>query len=239
MNGSAIGYIRVSTDRQATEGISLELQTAKINAMALVKGYEVAEIIMDDESGKSLSRDGIQKVLQLVRSKKVDCVIIAKLDRLTRNLRDLLMILDVFKRSGVALISLNESIDTSTPIGRMMVNMLGVFNEFERENIGQRVKECLGHKKSKGGCVGQVPYGYESYLIVSDGATKPVKMLRRNESEQIIISQMKRLRTSGLSVQKICETLNSEGLVTRKGTPWTQQNMQIILKAPVVMALAA
>jgi DNA invertase Pin-like site-specific DNA recombinase len=85
----AIGYCRVSTDKQSEKGVSLEAQTEKIRAMAVVHGFELIEVVEDGESGKSLNRSGMQRVLEMVRRREVEAVIIAKLDRLTRSVKDL------------------------------------------------------------------------------------------------------------------------------------------------------
>jgi DNA invertase Pin-like site-specific DNA recombinase len=100
----AIGYVRVSTDGQAEQGVSLEAQEAKIRAMATVQGAELFEVIVDGgESAKN--RPGLQRLLAVVDSSKVEAVIIAKLDRLTRSVKDLCSLLELFEKRSVALIS--------------------------------------------------------------------------------------------------------------------------------------
>ena len=112
----AIGYVRVSTDRQAEQGVSLEAQEAKIRAMATVQGAELFEVIVDGgESAKNLNRPGLQRLLALVDSGKVEAVIIAKLDRLTRSVKDLCSLLELFEKRSVALISVAESLDRPQP----------------------------------------------------------------------------------------------------------------------------
>jgi len=102
----AIGYCRVSTDGQADRGVSLDAQAEKIRAMAIVQDAELVDVIVDGgESGKSLQRPGIERLLAMVDRKEVQIVIIAKLDRLTRSVRDLGELLERFQRRGVALVS--------------------------------------------------------------------------------------------------------------------------------------
>src|SRR6202051_1949865 len=117
---TTVGYVRVSTDKQAERGISLEAQAEKIRAMALVQGAELGEIIIESgESAKSLNRPGMTKLLAQVDAGQVRAVIVAKLDRLTRSVKDLCELLELFERRGVALISVAESLDTgSAKIGR-------------------------------------------------------------------------------------------------------------------------
>jgi DNA invertase Pin-like site-specific DNA recombinase len=121
----AIGYARVSTDKQADRGVSLEAQTAKIRAMALVHNATLSDIIVEPgESAKSLNRPGMQRLLALVDSGQVQTVIVAKLDRLTRSLKDLCTLLERFEQSGAALISVAESLDTGSAAGRLVLDMM-------------------------------------------------------------------------------------------------------------------
>src|SRR5580693_1007628 len=111
----AVGYVRVSTDKQSDRGVSLEAQAEKIRAMAVVHGAELIDIIVDGgESAKSLQRPGMERLLTLVDGKKVQAVIVAKLDRLTRSVKDLCTLLERFERRSVALISVAESLDTGS-----------------------------------------------------------------------------------------------------------------------------
>jgi len=122
----AIGYVRVSTDRQAEQGVSLEAQEAKIRAMATVQGAELMEVIVDGgESAKSLNRPGLQRLLGLVNACEVDAVIVAKLDRLTRSVKDLCGLLELFETRKVALISVAESLDTGSAVGRLVITIYG------------------------------------------------------------------------------------------------------------------
>src|SRR5215472_12162571 len=109
-----IGYVRVSTDRQADLGVSLEAQEAKIRAMATLRSCDLDEGIVDGgESAKDLKRRGVERLLALVEAGKVDAVIVAKLDRLTRSVKDLCLLLELFEKRKVALISVAESLDTA------------------------------------------------------------------------------------------------------------------------------
>src|SRR6516225_10444631 len=121
----AIGYVRVSTDRQAEQGVSLEAQEAKIRAMATVQGAELLEVIIDGgESAKNLNRPGLQRLLTQVDSGKVEAVIVAKLDRLTRSVKDLCSLLELFEKRSVALVSVAESLDTASAAGRLVITIM-------------------------------------------------------------------------------------------------------------------
>src|SRR3984893_18268383 len=140
----AIGYVRVSTDRQAEQGVSLEAQSEKIRAMALVHDAELLDIIVDSgESAKSLQRPGMERLLGLVDGKHVQAVIVAKLDRLTRSVKDLCELLERFERRGVALISVAESLDTSSAAGRLVLNVMTAVSQWEREAMASvRAMPC-------------------------------------------------------------------------------------------------
>src|SRR5450755_1899563 len=119
-----IGYVRVSTDRQAEHGVSLEAQEAKIRAMATVQSGELIDVIVDGgESAKSLNRPGLQRLMELVNSGKVQAVIVAKLDRLTRSVKDLCGLLELFEKRKVALISV---------AGRLVITIMGAVSQWER-----------------------------------------------------------------------------------------------------------
>src|SRR5580700_1755086 len=130
-----VGYVRVSTDKQADRGVSLEAQAEKIRAMAVVHSANLVDIIVEGgESAKSLNRPGMARLLALVDAGKVQTVIIAKLDRLTRSVKDLCALLERFTRRGVALVSVAESLDTGSAAGRIMTAV----SQWEREAIGER-----------------------------------------------------------------------------------------------------
>ena len=132
----AIGYVRVSTEKQGDSGVSLEAQQEKIRAMAVVKGIELMDLIIDaGESAKSLNRPGMMQVLALVEARAVDVVIIAKLDRLTRSVKDLAELLERFTRRGVSLVSVADSLDTQSAAGRLVLNIMVSVSQWEREAL--------------------------------------------------------------------------------------------------------
>ena len=140
----AIAYARVSTDKQADRGVSLEAQAEKIRAMAVVHNAELLDLIVDGgESAKSLNRPGMERLLALVDAGLVQAIIVAKLDRLTRSVKDLCTLLDRFERRGVALISVAESLDTGSAAGRLVLNIMTAVSQWEREAIGERTRDAL------------------------------------------------------------------------------------------------
>src|ERR1700726_114912 len=156
-----IGYARVSTDKQADRGVSLDAQQEKIRAMAVVHNTELVDISVEaGESAKSLNRPGMQRLLALVDSGDGNAVIVAKLDRLTRSVKDLCELLERFEKSGVALISVAESLDTSSAAGRLVLNIMTAVSQWEREAIGERTGDALKHKRSQSERVGNIAFGY-------------------------------------------------------------------------------
>jgi site-specific DNA recombinase len=154
----AVGYARIP---QASErGVSLEARAAKIRAMAEVQGAELADLIVEGgESAKSLDRPGMQRRLELIDAWLADRVIVAKLDRITRGVEDLAELLELFASRDVALVSVNESLDTATASGRLVMNPL--CSHWERETIGERTRQALQYKKSVGRWIGGIPYGHK------------------------------------------------------------------------------
>ena len=194
----AVGYIRVSTEDQAKEGISLDNQEAKINAWADLSGYEVEHIYCDAGiSGKSTeNREGLQKALKGIR--RGDALVVYSLSRLARSTRDTLDIADYLKNKEADLVSISEKIETNTAAGKMVFRMLAVLNEFERDQVSERTKQVLRHKKDKGEWMGRIPFGFkmEDNRLVED-------------PEQVkIIQRAKRMKRAGKSMRDKSKALN-------------------------------
>src|ERR1700683_1770319 len=129
--------------------------------MALVQGAELSEIIVESgESAKSLNRPGMAQLLAMVDAGEVKAVIVAKLDRLTRSVKDLCELLGRFERKGVALVSVAESLDTGSAAGRLVLNIMAAVSQWEREAIGERTRDALRHKRSQGERVGNIAFGF-------------------------------------------------------------------------------
>ena len=221
----AIGYIRVSTERQADQGVSLDAQMAKVKAMATVQGLDLLDVIVDGgESAKSLRRPGIQKILAMIDKGEVKAIIVAKLDRLTRSVKDLCGLLELFEKKGVSLISVAESLDTATAAGRLVITIMGAVSQWEREAIGERTRDALRHKRAQGHRAGNIPYGYQ---LGADGRT-----LAPESAEQRAIGAAHHLRRDGLPLRSIATRLNDAGLRTRRGGPWRLESVVRILRQP-------
>ena len=218
----AVGYVRVSTDIQAERGVSLDVQAEKIRAMAVVQGAELGDLIVDGgESAKSLNRPGMARLLELVDSGDVQAVIVAKLDRLTRSVKDLCTLLERFEHRGVALVSVAESLDTGSAAGRLVLNIMTAVSQWEREAIGERTRDAMSHKRSNGERVGNLAYGYR---LADDG-----EHLEPDPGEQEALAEIRRLRGDGVPPRGIAATLNHRAYRTRRGTAWRLESVARVL----------
>jgi DNA invertase Pin-like site-specific DNA recombinase len=200
----------------------LEAQEAKIRAMATVQGTDLTEVIVDGgESAKSMNRAGMQKVLGLVNSGAVHAVVVAKLDRLTRSVKDLCSLLELFEKRKVALISVAESLDTGSAAGRLVITIMGAVSQWEREAIAERTRDALRQKKSTGLRVGNIPFGYR---LASDG-----RHLDPEPVEQSVLLALQQLRASGRSLRATAAELNRSGYRTRRGSEWRQEHVRRVL----------
>jgi site-specific DNA recombinase len=218
----AIGYIRVSTEEQARFGISLDMQRGKIQAYAELEELELVEIISDEGiSGCSIkNRVGVQKALQMIRERKIDALVIFKLDRLARNTQEALMIATLCRNHGVALHSITEKLDTKSAIGKFFFTLLASLAEMERQLIGERIQAVMELKKERGEVRGHPPYGF----MAVDGKLVP------DSTEQEVIKRILALRAQRLSIYQIVDVLKREGTVNRKGRPIAKTQIHSIIQ---------
>ncbi len=219
---NAIGYVRVSTEEQVREGVSMENQREKIAAYCLLNELVLLEIICDDGiSAKNLNREGMRILMGMVTSGKVDAVIVYKLDRLSRSVKDTINLVELFEKHKVGFHSIVDHIDTKTATGRFFLHIMSSLAQMERELIGERTRDALSHKIIKGERVGHVPYGY---LLDRDG-----KNLLENPKEQEAISLIRKLHENGYTYRSICRELQTSGYEAKGGT-WHHQKIRNILK---------
>lgn len=221
----AVGYLRVSTDKQADHGVSLEAQKAKIDAYTALYDIELVAIVVDaGVSAKSLERPGLQRALGMARKGQADAIIVSKLDRLTRSVRDLgTLVEDYFSSDKISLLSVADAIDTRTAAGRLVLNVLGSVAQWERETIGERTSEAMAHKRANHERTSlHAPYGFQ---ITSDGRT-----LVADEGEQALLDALREARQRGLSQRAVVAELARQGFTTRKGTALSLQQVQRIMQ---------
>lgn len=219
------GYIRVSTEEQATSGYGVEIQREKILQYCKLHDIDNLELYIDDGySGWTLDRPAMQKLLGDIQNGLVEKVVVYKSDRISRHLKDLLTLIeDIFETHNVEFISISEQFDTGTPQGKLFLQMLGSFAEFERNIIRERTYN--GRKQKAKQCApneiatGKVPYGYRK-----NGDTIEV-----DEYESNVIRIIFGLKQNGKSLREIAEYLNSEGFKTRQGGKWHASTVNYIL----------
>jgi site-specific DNA recombinase len=220
----AIGYVRVSTEDQAKEGVSLDNQKSKIKAYCQLKDLELREVIEDAGiSAKNLRRPGVQKLLKLARRREVDAVVVYKLDRIFRSTVDALETTKAFDKWGVSFHSIEETLDTRSAMGRFFFTLTAALAEMERRLIGERTKAALAHKRSRDEKTGgDIPLGYD---------LTPQGILIKNDAEQRVIRAIKRLHHHGFSLRGICSELEREGYKTKRGNAkWHPETVAHIIK---------
>jgi DNA invertase Pin-like site-specific DNA recombinase len=185
----------VSTSEQASRGAGLEAQRQTILAECERRGWHLVETIEDaGYSARDLKRPGIQEALRALERGEASALVVAKLDRLSGSMLDFSKLMAKATRQHWALVALDVAVDTSTPSGEAMANMLATFAQFERRLISQRAKEALAVKKASGVRLGRPP-------------TMPESVVRR----------IQRQRAQGDSLRKIAEDLNESGVPTAQG----------------------
>jgi DNA invertase Pin-like site-specific DNA recombinase len=206
----AIGYIRVSTDKQADQGVSLEAQQAKIKAYAQLYDLELVDIVVETGSAKSLEREGLLKVLGRLQAGDASALVVTKLDRLTRSVADLGKLVDDYFKD-FALLSVSEQIDTRSAAGRLVLNVLASVSQWEREVIGERTSTAMQHMKKAGQYTGgQVPYGFR----LEDGN------LVKDLAEQRVLELVRKYRGQGLTLRTIANVLSEQGIRSRANRPF-------------------
>ena len=210
MSTRAVAYVRVSTEKQADAGQSLEAQRAKVAAYASLYELELVEVVVDaGVSAKTLNRPGLTRALAMLKSGEADALVVVKLDRLTRSVRDLGELVERYFASGAAaLLSVSEQIDTRSAAGRLVLNVLASVSQWEREAIGERTAAVMQHKASQGEFTGgQAPYGY----AVEAGRLVPV------EAEQAVLAAAREAKAKGLSLRAVAKALEARGFLARSG----------------------
>jgi site-specific DNA recombinase len=215
-------YIRVSTDEQATKGNSLVEQEERLRAYCKAMQWDDVDVYMDDGySAKDLNRPKLQELLARIKNKEYGMFVTTKIDRLCRNLLDLLTIVDNLDLYQCGYVSVGESFDTSTAAGRLSLQILGAFAEFERQRNRERVRDNLQSlaKKVKK-AITRPCFGYD----VIDG------QYVINEAEAEIVRQMTEWMLNGEGAHRVMRRLNDMGIKTKDGNSFTQDAVRKLMR---------
>lgn len=222
-----IAYCRVSTEDQAREGVSLDAQKARIRAYCEAMDITLTDIVSDaGESAKTLKRPGVQRVLERVRAGEVARVVVLKLDRLTRSVKDLTGILEAFNKHSAALVSVSEHLDTQSAGGRLVVNMLGVVAQWEREAIAERTSLALSHKRANRQVYGRTPFGYR----------REGKNLVPHAPQLRALAEARLMNDRGHSLREIAERLTAMNVLPQGGGQWYPASVRAILNSKMTLA---
>jgi site-specific DNA recombinase len=205
----AVGYVRVSTAGQAQEGVSLDAQRARLEAWAVANGRELVAVHVDAgiSGSKATNRPALQAALADVCRRR-GVLVVYSLSRLARSTKDAIAIAERLQKAGADLVSLSESIDTTSAAGKMVFRMLAVLAEFERDLVSERTVGAMAHLRRAGRRIsGRVPFGYD---LAGD---ELVPNVREQEGLELIRS----MRAEGLSLRAIARELAARGIRTKDG----------------------
>ncbi len=214
-----ITYTRVSTAEQADSGLGLSAQSRSIEGALTTRGWTSAAALTDEGVSGSIApekRPQLTEALRMLAEGEATTLVVAKLDRATRSVADLCHLLDLSDRQGWDFIALDLGIDTSTPMGRAMAQMAGVFSELERKMIGQRTADALAALKAKGRRLG-----------------RPVEL------SDDVRTRIADERGQGRSLRAIAGSLTEDGIQTARGGAWHASTVRAVLESLVLDAETA
>lgn len=221
-------YLRVSTEEQANEGFSIHAQKDKLTQYAEINDWIITDYYVDDGiSGKNLiGRAEVTRLIEDVKIGKINNVLVYKLDRLTRSVKDLIYLIELFDKYNCTFNSQTEKIDTSNAVGRMFVKIIGIFAEFERENLAERVSLGYEQKTKEGNYTNtNGVFGYD--YMVGKG------ILEVNELERFYVKKIYEWYLQGDSMIKIANKLQDNNVSTKRGGHWNQSTIKSILTNPL------
>jgi site-specific DNA recombinase len=209
----AIAYVRVSSDEQASEGVSLDAQRARLISHAAAAGLHLVATIEDaGRSASTLRRPGLEAALEQLRAGGADALLCVKLDRLTRKVGDLEQLLAAHFGADAphTLLLAAEPHDAKTATGRLTLRILVAIAEHELDQVAARTQAAVDHKRAAGEVVGAVPFGFDR-----DG-----DRLVPNAAEQETLRRARELDAGGLGLRAIARRLNDDDRPTKRGGRW-------------------
>ncbi|MBC7080642.1 MAG: recombinase family protein [Thermoplasmatales archaeon] len=220
-------YARVSTEDQAKEGFSLSNQLEKLRSYCMARGWEiVGEYVDDGYSGRDIRRPAYQKMMEEID--KWDALLVIKMDRIHRNTKNFMLMMEKLKSKGKEFVSMTESLDTSTAMGRFVMDIIQRIAQLESEQIGERVYDGMRQKAKEGaGLLGSPsPYGYEY---------REGKLVGIGE-EMRVVKEIYRRYLEGMSLREICIWLE-ENARSKYNGKWDKKTVSRILSNPVYCGL--
>jgi len=226
MEARAVAYVRVSTQEQAREGVSLAAQEQRIRAYCEAQGLELVAVIREEGVSGSKPLGMRPAGAELVRALTLSGaahVVALKLDRLFRDAADALEQTRLWDRKGIAMHLLDvggASLCTGSAMGRMFLTMMAGFAELERNLIAERTAAALSHKKANRQAYSPTPYGFD----------RQGSQLIENPKEQRVLVRMRELAEQGASLRGIARTLNADGIPTKRGFRWYARTVGYVLR---------
>lgn len=217
-------YTRVSTEDQAKEGFSLDAQLEKLKAYCTARDWDIADIYIDDGySGRNIRRPAYTQLIENMDS--WDTLLVIKMDRIHRNSKNFMIMMEKLKEQNKEFVSMTESLDTSTAMGRFVMDIIQRIAQLESEQIGERVYDGMEQKaRTNGGSLGfNIPYGYD-YLD---------KTLVINAKEKDHVKRIFDLYLQGWGMKKIADYFNDQNIPTKQKKSWGAQTISRILKNPL------
>lgn len=205
-----LAYVRVSTEEQRGSGAGLAAQRAAILAECERRGWHLVDVIEDaGYSAKDLKRPGVRSALDMLAHRNADALVVAKLDRLSRSMLDFASIMATAQKQSWGLIALDCAVDTTTPAGEAMANVLATFAQFERRLIAQRTKDALAAKRAQG-----------------------VRLGRPRQVPKRIVNRIVRERDEGRTLAAIADGLSADGVPTAQGGQrWYPSTVRAVLRS--------
>ena len=223
-------YLRVSTEEQAREGYSLGAQREMLETYCEIHDYQIADVYIDDGyTGRNTNRPAYKRMMEEIDT--WDAILVLKMDRIHRNTRNFIEMMDDLKKKGKDFISKQEKLDTKTAMGNFVMQLIQGIAQLESEQIGERTYDGMrekaenlaGSDDEKRTMGFTPPFGYR----ISEGK------LVDDFDEQYVVNLIFELYSNNETMDSICYSLNRQGLLTRKGNPWNKFNLRNILHNPV------
>ena len=217
-------YTRVSTEDQAKEGFSLDAQLKRLEAYCRARGWTVAaRYVEEGQSGRTVNRPAYRAMMAAMED--WDLILVMKMDRIHRNSVNFTLMMDELRRHGKEFNSLQESFDTTTAMGRFVMDIMQRIAQLESEQIGERVHMGMQKKARDGDLhLGSAhPYGYEyrngELLVIPQ--------------EAAVVEKMFHWREQGLSYQRIADSLNQASVPSKRGGAWSRQSVWKVVNNPL------